>query len=33
MDFYPSIDDPEKYTRTIGPWFLNALNKMSDINT
>ena len=33
MDFYPSVDDPEKYTRIIGPWFLNALNKMSDSNT
>ena len=33
MEFYPSVDDPEKYTRIIGPWFLNALNKMSDNNT
>ena len=33
MDFYPSVDDPEKYTRIIGPWLLNALNKMSDSNT
>jgi hypothetical protein len=33
MEFYPSIDDPEKYTRIIEPWFLNALNKMSDSNT
>ena len=33
MDFYPSVDDPEKYTRIIGPWFLNALNKMSDSDT
>jgi hypothetical protein len=33
MDFYPFVDDPEKYTRIIGPWFLNALNKMSDSNT
>ena len=33
MDFYPSVDDPEKYTRIIEPWFLNALNKMSDSNT
>jgi hypothetical protein len=30
MEFYPSVDDPEKYTRIIEPWFLNALNKMSD---
>ena len=28
-----SVDDPEKYTRIIEPWFLNALNKMSDSNT
>ena len=33
MEFYPSVDDPEKYTRIIEPWFLNALNKMSDSNT
>ena len=33
MEFYPSVDYPEKYTRIIGPWFLNALNKMSDNNT
>jgi hypothetical protein len=33
IEFYPSVDDPEKYTRIIGPWFLNALNKMSDSNT
>jgi hypothetical protein len=33
MEFYPSVDDPEKYTRIIEPWFLNALNKMSDNNT
>ena len=28
-----SVDYPEKYTRIIEPWFLNALNKMSDSNT
>jgi hypothetical protein len=33
MEFYPSIDDPEKYTRIIEPWFLNALNKMSNTST
>ena len=33
MEFYPSVDDPEKYTRIIEPRFLNALNKMSDSNT
>jgi hypothetical protein len=33
MEFYPSVDDPEKHTRIIEPWFLNALNKMSDSNT
>jgi hypothetical protein len=33
MEFYPSVDDPEKYTRIIEPWFLNSLNKMSDNNT
>jgi hypothetical protein len=33
MEFYPSVDDPEKYTRIIEPWFLNALNKISDSNT
>src|SRR5215210_9416407 len=33
MEFYPSVDDPEKYTKIIEPWFLNALNKMSDSNT
>jgi predicted house-cleaning noncanonical NTP pyrophosphatase (MazG superfamily) len=33
MEFYLSVDDPEKYTRIIEPWFLNALNKMSDNNT
>jgi hypothetical protein len=33
MELYPSIDDPEKYTRIIEPWFLNTLNKMSDSNT
>ena len=33
MEFYPSVDDPEKYTRIIEPWFLNALNKMSNTNT
>jgi hypothetical protein len=33
MEFYPSVDDPEKYTRIIEPWFLNVLNKMSDSNT
>jgi hypothetical protein len=32
MEFYPSVDDPENYTRIIEPWFLNALNKMSDSN-
>lgn len=30
MEFYPSVDDDEKYTRIIEPWFLNALNKLSD---
>jgi hypothetical protein len=29
MEFYPCVDDPEKYTRIIGPWFLNASNKIS----
>jgi hypothetical protein len=33
MEFYPSVDDPEKYTRIIEPWFLNALNKMSNTST
>ena len=33
MEFYPSVDDHEKYTRIIEPWFLNALNRMSDSNT
>jgi hypothetical protein len=33
MEFYPSVDDPEKYTRIIEPWFLNALNKMSNSST
>ena len=33
MEFYPSVDDPEKYTRIIEPWFLNALNRMSVSNT
>jgi hypothetical protein len=33
IEFYPSVDDPEKYTRIIEPWFLNALNKMADNNT
>ena len=33
MEFYLSVDDPEKYTRIIEPWFLNALNKLSDNNT
>jgi hypothetical protein len=33
MEFYPSIDDPEKYTRIIEPWFLNAMNKMSNTST
>jgi hypothetical protein len=33
MEFYPPVDDPEKYTRIIEPWFLNALNKMSGSNT
>ena len=33
MEFYLSVDDPEKYTMIIEPWFLNALNKMSDSNT
>ena len=33
MEFYPSVDDPEKYTRIIWPWFLNTLNKMADNNT
>jgi hypothetical protein len=29
MEFYPPVDDPEKYIRIIQPWFLNALNKIS----
>jgi hypothetical protein len=33
MEFYPSADDPERYTRIIEPLFLNALNKMSNTNT
>jgi hypothetical protein len=33
MEFYPPVDDPEKYIRIIQPWFLNALNKISDSNT
>ena len=33
MEFYPSVDDPKKYTRVIEPWFLNALNKMSNNST
>jgi hypothetical protein len=33
MEFYPSVDDPVKYIWIIQPWFLNALNKISDSNT
>jgi len=33
MEYYPSVDDDEKYTQIIVPWFLNALNKMSNSKT
>lgn len=33
MEYYPSVDDDEKYTQIIAPWFLNALNKMSNSKT
>jgi len=33
MEYYPSVDDDEKYTQIIEPWFLNALNKMSNSKT
>jgi hypothetical protein len=33
MEFYPSVDDDEKYTKIIEPWFLNALYKLSNSNT
>jgi hypothetical protein len=33
MEFNPSVDDDEKYSKTIAPWFLNALNKMSEGKT
>lgn len=29
MEFDPSVDDEEKYSKVIAPYFLNALNKMS----
>jgi hypothetical protein len=33
MEYYPSVDDDERYTQIIAPWFLNALNKMSNSKT
>jgi hypothetical protein len=30
MEFNLSVDDDEKYSLVVAPWFLNALNKMSD---
>jgi hypothetical protein len=33
MEFNPSVDDDERYSHVIAPWFLNALNKMSDGKT
>jgi hypothetical protein len=33
MEFNPSVDDDEKYSQVIAPWFLNALNRMSDGKT
>jgi hypothetical protein len=33
MEFNPSVDDDERYSYVIAPWFLNALNKMSDGKT
>jgi len=33
MEYYPSVDDDERYTQIIEPWFLNALNKMSNSKT
>jgi hypothetical protein len=33
MEFNPSVDDDEKYSQIIAPWFLNALNRMSDGKT
>jgi hypothetical protein len=33
MEFNPSVDHDERYSHIIAPWFLNALNKMSDGKT
>jgi hypothetical protein len=33
MEFDPSTDDEEKYSKVIAPYFLNALNKMSRSKT
>ena len=29
LEFFPSVNDNERYVQIIAPWFLNALNKMS----
>jgi hypothetical protein len=33
MEFDPSVDDEEKYSKVIAPYFLNALNILSGSKT
>ena len=33
LEFFPSVNDNERYVQIIAPWFLNMLNKMSNSKT